>query len=101
MTIDEINKNLLRSADGLFKNLGYKTLDEIIVETEERIRRGYQGWEGNSKMNNWEILKNYIKSLEEYYKNGVMCSWGESVHGAEVCREILNKIKAIEEEETK
>lgn len=44
MTIDEINKNLLKSADRLFKNLGYKTLDEIIVETEERIRRGYQGW---------------------------------------------------------
>lgn len=35
---DEINKNLLRSADRLCKNLGYKTLDEIIAETEERIR---------------------------------------------------------------
>lgn len=44
MTMDEINKNLLRSADRLCKKLGYKTLDEIIAEIEERIR------EENEKM---------------------------------------------------
>ena len=46
--------------------------------------------------NMWETLKIKIKSDKEYYADGYMCSMAESVHGENVCDNILKHIAIIE-----
>ena len=45
----------------------------------------------------WEELKAKVKSDLEYYEDGLFCSWGEAVHGAENCKDMLNKMNALED----
>lgn len=44
----------------------------------------------------WETLKIKIKSDKEYYAEGYLCSMAESVHGENVCENILQYIETIE-----
>lgn len=45
----------------------------------------------------WEELKNEITADLEYHKSGVMQSMSESIQGEIKCKELLNKMKKIEE----
>ena len=45
----------------------------------------------------WEELKAKIESELEYYNDGRMCSWMESVHGTQNCEAMLKDMKALEE----
>jgi hypothetical protein len=45
----------------------------------------------------WEELKDEITADLEYHKSGVMQSISESIQGEIKCKELLNKMKKIEE----
>lgn len=46
----------------------------------------------------WDSLKAEIEHDLEFHESGEMQSIGESIHGAEKCREILSYMMDIEEE---
>lgn len=45
----------------------------------------------------WEELKSKVEEDLKYYEDGKWCSWGEAVHGALCCEEMLKNMKALEE----
>lgn len=44
----------------------------------------------------WKTLKGHIKSGKEYYSNGTMCSFGESVYGKAICEDVLEIMEILE-----
>lgn len=44
----------------------------------------------------WEELKTKVESDLEYYDDGLFCSWGQSVHGKQNCKDILDRMSALE-----
>lgn len=38
----------------------------------------------------WEQLKKKLREQVKYYDKGTMCSIGESIHGKNITKEILN-----------
>lgn len=49
----------------------------------------------------WAKLKQKLISDAEYHKSGVMQSISESIHGESKCKEILEFMTQIEEDERK
>lgn len=49
----------------------------------------------------WARLKQQLISDAEYHKSGVMQSMSESIHGEAKCKEILELMLKIEEDERK
>lgn len=45
----------------------------------------------------WEELKAKVEIDLKSYEHGLFYSWGQAVHGEENCKDVLNKMKELED----